>query len=160
MPRSSQHPSRLADCLERVLGRIDPHQRLKVYRVWTFWEEEVGKTVASRAQPTGYRGGVLSVRVSGHAWMQELQFLKETIRERLNGRLGEELIRDIYFVSGAPPTPDPRPPPKAAPPNRELALFPALPKMSDPHLATVFQRIVRAHVRRPPPGRPRPKKQE
>ena len=94
-------PRRVAETLQRLLQRIDPDRRLRVYEVWTFWEEEVGETIAARAEPAGFRRGVLSVRVNGHAWMQELQFMKETIREKLNARLGAELIRDIYFVSGS-----------------------------------------------------------
>jgi len=90
----------VADTLRRVLQRIDPDHRLEVYRLWTFWREEVGQAIAARAEPAGFRAGVLSVRVNSAAWMQELQFMKEELRERLNARLGADLIRDIYFVSG------------------------------------------------------------
>jgi hypothetical protein len=33
-------------------------------------------------------------------WMQELQFLKEVVKEKINGRLGEPVVRDIFFVLG------------------------------------------------------------
>ena len=148
MRRPSQHPSRLADSLQRLVQRIDPEQRLKVYRLWSFWDEEVGEPVAAHAQPAGYRAGVLSVRVNSPVWMQELQFLKEIIRERLNQRLGDELIRDIFFVSGTAPAPPPRPTTSLSHPDVEPAALPALPAMRDQRLAAIFQRIVRAHARR------------
>ena len=142
--RRSQGPSRLGDALASVLQRIDPDSRLKAYRVWIFWAEEVGEAIATRAQPAELRGGLLSVHVNSSAWMQELHFMKDTIRERLNHRLGEELIRDIRFVSG----------PVVA--RRGIEPMPArsdsaaseLPPINDPKLAAVFTRISDAHARR------------
>jgi hypothetical protein len=148
---TSGKPRELGQTLQRVLQRIDPDKRLEVYRVWTFWDEEVGETIASRAEPAGFRAGVLSVRVSSAAWTQELQFMKETLRERLNARLGKELIRDIYFVSGSMTRREAEPVRETA--NKPIAV-PLLPRMRDPNLAAVFRRLVRAHARRPTPTEP------
>jgi predicted nucleic acid-binding Zn ribbon protein len=145
--RRKSRPRKLGDTLQRVLQRIDPDQRLDAYRVWTFWAEEVGPTVARRAQPSGFRAGVLSVRVSNHAWMQELQFLKDDLRQRLNERLGEDLIRDIYFVSGGKggEAADDN-----AVPERRTVTTPSgpLPRLRNPELAQSFARIIRAHDKR------------
>lgn len=144
----SSHPGRAADTLARVLQRIDPDKRLKAYRIWTFWAEEMGAGIAARAEPAAFKAGVLSVRVSSAPWMQELQLMKDDLRARLNARLGEDLVRDIYFVSGrvgrarnAPPAP-PRAPTAPAPALTEL------PALRDPRLAAAFERLVRAHARR------------
>jgi predicted nucleic acid-binding Zn ribbon protein len=132
-----------------LLQRIDPDQRLRVYRLWTFWDREVGEAIAARAQPASYRAGVLAVRVSSAAWMQELQFMKDEIRERLNARLGEELVRDIYFVSGAATESRRAAPPRetVAEPDTEAEPV-VMPQLRDPRLAEVFERILRAHRRR------------
>lgn len=145
---SSSKPRALGETLRRVLQRIDPDKRLEVYRVWTFWEEEVGEAIAARAEPAGFRAGVLSVRVNSASWTQELQFMKETIRERLNTRLGDELIRDIYFVSGSTAKHEPEPQEEPIP-SKPIAV-PLLPAIRNPELAAVFRRIVRAHAQRPP----------
>ena len=142
-----------------MLQRIDPDKRLEVYRVWTFWAEEVGEAIASRAEPAGFRAGVLSVRVSSASWTQELQFMKDTLRERLNARLGEELIRDIYFVSGSVARREAEP--AEEPIASKPIAVPLLPPIRDPELAAVFRRIVRAHARRqartdPPRKKSRP----
>lgn len=149
-------PSALGKTLERVLKRIDPDKRLEVYRVWTFWEEEVGEAIASRAEPAGFRAGVLSVRVSSASWTQELQFMKETLRERLNARLGKELIRDIYFISGSMARRE-APPAEDAVTSKPIAV-PLLPHIKNPELAAVFRRLVRAHARRPKHADPSGKK--
>jgi predicted nucleic acid-binding Zn ribbon protein len=131
------------DALRHVLQRIDPERRLAVFQIWA---GEVGDAVAARAEPVAFRDGVLSVRVRGATWMQELQFAKEEIRTRLNQRLGGERIRDIYFVSGPEPAPARRapPPPAAAPIPQPIEL----PQLRDARLAEIFARIARAHQRR------------
>jgi predicted nucleic acid-binding Zn ribbon protein len=145
MARSGRRVEPVGDALRQVLQRIDPERRLEVFRIWA---GEVGDAVAARAEPAAFRDGVLSVRVHGAAWMQELQFVKEEIRIRLNRRLGAERVRDIYFVSGserAPAAPAPRQSSAAA----DAPAPPIdLPPLRDPRLADVFARIARAHQRR------------
>lgn len=152
MARPRRPPQSVGDALQRVLQRIDPDRRLAVFRVWA---AEVGDTVARRASPVGFRDGILSVRVSGAAWMQELQFAKEEIRERLNRRLGADVVRDVYFVAGTVPAPQPPvvPPPRAG--NEDTGgddddAIADLPPLRDPRLAEIFARIARAHRRRRP----------
>jgi predicted nucleic acid-binding Zn ribbon protein len=143
MPRPRRPPQPVGDALHHLLQRIDPDRRLAVFRIW---KSEVGPAVAARAAPTGFRDGILSVRVDGAAWMQELQFAVEEIRTRLNARLGADIVRDIYFVAGnssaARPTP-PVAPPRDDPAGLEEPI--GLPPLRDTRLAEVFARIARAH---------------
>jgi hypothetical protein len=150
MKTMTERGARVRGVLQDVLKRIDPDQRLKAFETWTFWNDIVGETLARRAQPTGYRNGVLFVTVKAHAWLQELQFMKDTLRDRLNARLGEPMIRDIYFVSGSLEF-EPGSEQAAghadsidhAPP-REIVL----PEIQDAELANAFQRVVQAHTQR------------
>ncbi|MGH7786813.1 MAG: DUF721 domain-containing protein [Candidatus Binatia bacterium] len=148
MARSPSRPHRVAATLQQVVQRFDPERRLDIYRVWN---AVVGTAIAARAQPQSVRDGVLAVRVQGAAWMQELQFAKEDIRQRLNAALGAERIRDVYFVSGrvAPV----EPPARVAPPRAPMEAIP-LPPLSDPRLAAQMARIVRAHQQRGRRGPP------
>jgi predicted nucleic acid-binding Zn ribbon protein len=97
------HPSRLGDVLRAALGRVPEAQRLADHAVWTHWDAVVGPTVARHARPERLRRGVLIVAVDSPEWMQELQFLKHELRERLNARLGRSAVRDVFLVleSGA-----------------------------------------------------------
>ena len=132
--------------LRDVLKRIDPEQRLEAFEVWNFWDDVVGSALARRAQPSAYRNGVLIVTVATHAWMQELQFMKDTLRDNLNARLGGKMIRDIYFVSGAVEVAEP-PATKEVPQPAPRSTI-ALPEISDPALAATFRRLADAHSRR------------
>ena len=139
---------RVGDVLGDVLQRVDPEQLLPAYRIWTFWNDEMGEAIARRAQPSRFGNGILSVTVATHSWMQELQFMKENIRERLNARLGAAVVRDIFFVSGA------LEPARAADSASARwgvvsgeSVVP-LPPIADPALAAAFARIVAARARR------------
>jgi predicted nucleic acid-binding Zn ribbon protein len=83
-----------------ALRRLNLDARMRGYAVWGVWDQAAGETVAQQAQPAFVRGGVLFVKCSSSAWMQQLQFMKVTIREELNRLLGKEVIKDIRFQMG------------------------------------------------------------
>jgi len=91
-------PTRLADVLRAALDRLPVAQRLEDYVVWTHWDAVVGPTLAAHARPERLRRGVLVVGVDSPEWMQELQFLKHQIRERLNVRAGRDVVREVFLV--------------------------------------------------------------
>lgn len=137
-------PQRARGALSNVLRRIDPDDRLRAYRLWSFWSDEVGPAIAGHAQPISLRAGVLTVSVDAPTWLQELQFLKDTLRQRLNTRLGQPLIDDLHFVSG----PVPRRPARGRNTPAVGPLPDAIPPLRNPELAAAFARIVAARARR------------
>ena len=160
MKRPGGHPSVVGDVLSRVLRRVDPEQQLRAYRIWTFWNDEVGDLIAQRAQPARFRDGVLFVTVASHSWMQELRFLKDDLRDRLNARLNANLVRDIFFISGSVENEPEVAQPAAVKPVSAEPLV-ALPPIADPALADAFTRVLRARAKRlapPHASRRRPKK--
>ncbi len=146
MKRAPAAPSAVADVLGGLLKHVDPDQELRVYNIWNFWNDEVGETIARRAQPARFRDGVLFVTVETHSWMQELRFMKDAIRERLNTRLGADLVRDIVFVSGSVSTPPAEPEPVPAGPLDSHLI--SLPPIADPALAEAFARVIHARAQR------------
>jgi len=79
-------PTRLGDVLRAALGRLPEAERV------------VGPTIAAHARPERMKRGVLFVAVDSAEWMQELQFLKHELRERLNARLGRPAVRALFVV--------------------------------------------------------------
>jgi len=147
-------PDLLAGLLPTVLQRVDPERQLRAYAVWQCWDDEVGEAIARRAQPARFRNGILFVTVENHSWMQELQFLKEDLRAKLNARLGETdppLIRDIYFVSGSVAKKRATPPttaPLHQPTTEQESRVPLLPTSGDADIDAALARILRARARR------------
>jgi predicted nucleic acid-binding Zn ribbon protein len=141
-------PTRVRDPLATVLRRVDPDRRLRPFRLWTFWVDEVGETIAAQARPVALRAGVLTVAVSNHAWMQDLQFLRQDIVRRLNERLGEPLIEEIFLVLGTVEG-NQRKSERQSRDEARTAAHPApIPSLRNPNLAAVFERLAQAQARR------------
>lgn len=100
MAREDSPIEKLSSVLEKSLKRMELSARLEEYAVWPVWNEIVGATIARNAQPEKIRHGTLFVKVSSPVWMQQLQYMKEMIAEKLNARLGKEVVRNIFFVVG------------------------------------------------------------
>ena len=83
-----------------ALQRLNLDAKMKGYAAWGVWEKAVGDTIAQQAQPAFMRGGILFVKCSSSAWMQQLQFMKGQICEQLNRLLGKGVIKDIRFQMG------------------------------------------------------------
>jgi predicted nucleic acid-binding Zn ribbon protein len=100
MVKKDPQVERIGDVLEKSLKRFAPAMRLDEYGVWPVWNDVVGKAIARNAQPEKIRNGTLFVKVASPVWMQQLQFMKEMIAEKLNTRLKGEVVKNIFFVVG------------------------------------------------------------
>ena len=69
--------------------------------IWDIWEEVVGQTIAEHARPSNIRNKKLRVHVSEPIWLQELEFVAETIKEKLNRKLGRNAVEKIIFRLGS-----------------------------------------------------------
>jgi hypothetical protein len=95
-----RYPLPLADVARQEITALGLAERLREADIWRLWPEVVGPTVASRAMPLRVIKGVLTVAVSSGPWKQELGFLKGMMKDKLNERLGAEVVKDIVLKSG------------------------------------------------------------
>jgi hypothetical protein len=93
-------PLPLGDVARQELTALGLADRLREADIWRFWPEVVGPTVATRAMPLRIIKGTLTVAVSSGPWKQELSFLKGMMKDKLNDRLGGEVVKDIVLKSG------------------------------------------------------------
>ncbi len=100
MAKNDLQLEKLGEILDKSLKRLELSTKLKEYGVWPIWNEIVGVTIARNAQPEKIRNGTLFVKVSSSTWMQELQYMKEMISEKLNQNLGREVVKNIFFFVG------------------------------------------------------------
>ena len=141
----------IGEVLEKSLSRLDLSRRLDEYGVWPIWRDVVGEAIARNAQPEKIRNGTLFVKVSSPVWMQELQFMKEMIAEKLNHRLPGDVVKNIFFMVGrVEPTTD-----ASAEKRSEPADVPAVPineeflrSIEDPEIRAAFQKLVKSFARR------------
>ena len=126
--------------------------RLSEARIWQTWDEVVGSQIAAQARPNAIRDGVLTVLVASAPWMQQLNFLKGEIRERLNSQLGAELVRDIYLKAGKPSRPTETSIPFTIPdrpltPDECAAIAATVAAITDTYLREACQRLLTTHQR-------------
>ena len=87
----------LKDIISSILGGADLPFNPNDARIWKIWDEVVGTAIAGNAQPSWIKNGKLRVKVSSPIWLQELEFVEESIREKLNGQLGRKAVEKIEF---------------------------------------------------------------
>jgi|AMWB02.1.fsa_nt_gi hypothetical protein len=77
-------------------------RRFEEAKIWQIWDRAVGRQLAAKARPSKFNDGQLTVVVISAPWMQQLNFMKRDIAQRLNDLLGKELVREIYLKAGRP----------------------------------------------------------
>jgi len=97
-------PRPIRSILDDTLKSLGIRGPMKGYSVWGAWKEIVGESVASNAQPFVIRNRILFIEASHPTWVQQLQFLKPMLLQKLNDFLGEPLIGDIRFRVGKIPS--------------------------------------------------------
>ena len=103
-PRMS-FPRPLSGVIQESLSGLGLAERLREAEIWRIWLDVVGAALACRAQPLRIINGTLTVAVSSAPWMQELRFMTGMIKEKLNSRLGAEIVREIILKAGRVDTP-------------------------------------------------------
>jgi len=151
--RKRDAAERLGELLDQSLRRLDLGQQIQAYGIWPIWNEVVGAPVARNAQPEKIRNGTLFVKVSSPVWMQQLQFMKDLIAEKINHRLRGEVVRNIFFFVGQVAVPDldsgagsdPVMPPAA---GAESVDDEFLDSLQDPEIRQAFKKLLVSYARR------------
>lgn len=144
MQKKDFQTERLGDILEKSLKRLDLSGRLGEYGVWPIWNKIVGFTIARNAQPEKIRHGTLFVKVTSPTWMQQLQYMKEMISEKLNQSLGKEVVKNIFFYVGKLENEVPR---SKAKDHSARSLPPSESKLDEEHLGSIKDPEIRRALR-------------
>lgn len=94
------YPKPLSGVMHESLASLGLSERLREAEIWSIWPDVVGSTLVDRAQPARIINGTLTVVVSSAPWMQELRFMTGMMKEKLNSRLGAEIVKEIVLKAG------------------------------------------------------------
>jgi len=100
MNKSAPKPSLLGEVLESLFNRADLKERLADQRILDSWKKAVGRGIAEQTQPLRIQNRVLQVRVSNSVWMQQLQFMKGMILQRVREETGVADLVDLRLFLG------------------------------------------------------------
>ncbi len=90
----------LAKILEECFQREGLKEKVREQKILGAWASLVGRGIADVSRPLRVRNRVMHVQVVNSVWLQELQFHKKLIKEKVNGFAGEDFIRDLRFILG------------------------------------------------------------
>ena len=93
-------PSTLGEILGRYLEQSGLRPRIREQKVLDAWNQLVGEAIAEVTQPVRVRNRSLLVKVIHPVWMQQLQFHKKLIIQKVNGFLGGPFLEDLRLVLG------------------------------------------------------------
>lgn len=150
-----KRPVRVADLLSGLFRGQPLEKRLREGRIWEVWKQAVGAQIAEKAQPAKFRDGTLTVNVASAPWMQQLTFLRQEMIRKLNGLLGEELVKEIYLKAGkaaaaSPPRKEPARPPRRLSPEEVSWVEEVSGTLDDPQLGQAIRDLLTQHLRKPP----------
>ena len=101
MKRSDRPPmkqaERVGSLLKQLLGQPGIGEQITRHQAWLVWDQLVGETIAARARPLRLRKGVLEIQVDHPVWMQQLQMMKSQILEKIEAKIPNAGITDIYL---------------------------------------------------------------
>ncbi len=99
-PSSRSFPTGISSIIDTILTRKGLKKKIGLYRALEVWDDTVGAQIAANTEPVAIRRGVLEVKVSNHGWLQQLQFLKPEIVEKLNRRIGKRVVKNLFLRIG------------------------------------------------------------
>jgi len=85
---------------ELILRRPEFKKKVREAESFLVWDEVLKSDILKNTRPSRIRDGVLFVETTTSSWANELNFLKSDIISKINGRLGDAVIKDIYFHTG------------------------------------------------------------
>lgn len=100
MRKRGKTPDSLGEVLGNFLRRSGLNPKIQEQKILHSWDKAVGDAIAERTQPVSVKNRVLQVKVTNSVWMQELQFMKNLIIQRLQEGIGENLLKDLRFFIG------------------------------------------------------------
>jgi predicted nucleic acid-binding Zn ribbon protein len=100
MPEKKDTLTPLKDIISGLLKNDDLPFNPADAQIWATWEEAVGKAIAGHARPSWIKNGCLRVIVSDSIWLQELEYVKDTIIEKVNEKLRRNAIQRIDLRFG------------------------------------------------------------
>ena len=90
----------IGEILFKALKRRGMASKLEENALLKFWPKAVGPQIASQTQPDCLKGGTLFIKTTSSVWVQQLHFIKDDIRVKLNELSGKEAIKEIRFSVG------------------------------------------------------------
>ncbi|MBI1822798.1 MAG: DUF721 domain-containing protein [Nitrospirae bacterium] len=93
-------PQQISEILKPLLKRYGLETQIQIYTLVEEWKELVGNQLASHTLPYQLKFHKLFLYVDSPAWMNQLIYLKEELKNKINKEVGENWVQDIVMKVG------------------------------------------------------------
>ncbi len=87
----------LSEVLKEYRSEMNIDRKLKEVNLLNSWEHIAGRAIAKRTSKVYLKDGKLFIYLTSPVVRSELSMAKESLKERLNEKAGEELIKEIIL---------------------------------------------------------------
>ncbi|AXI99301.1 Protein of unknown function (DUF721) [Cyclonatronum proteinivorum] len=94
----SNKPVALKDALKTFLDQHPQRKKLKRGMILSLLPEVAGERIMQQVKDFWLKGETLFIKVENQAWRQELHYQRFSLKERLNRRVRDEVIREIVVL--------------------------------------------------------------
>lgn len=144
----------IGEILFSALKKRGMADKLEENAVIKLWSKAVGAQIAAQTEPESLRSGTLFVKTTSSVWVQQLHFMKEDIRRKLNELAGKTAIKEIHFTVGYSPARHKTKPAAGAAAKVILRerdkrmIAECTEALADPELAAIVKRVMKAEISR------------
>jgi predicted nucleic acid-binding Zn ribbon protein len=90
-----KNDQKLGDILNTLVR--DPKFKPKLYqkKIEQTWQDMMGVWINRETRSIRVKDGTLTIKISSSALREELHFMRDKIKEKINGMLGEDFIKEV-----------------------------------------------------------------
>ena len=87
------------DFLPRFIGSLAGKKKFQENFVFFHWEKIVGSMLAAHVKPMRLDFRTLLLAADTPVWANELRYMERSLIDKVNGYVGEELVKAVRFIS-------------------------------------------------------------
>ena len=80
-------------------GKSELSAQFQRWKIWYRWPEVVGESISAHCEPVWYMRGTLHIWVRTSSWLQQLIFMSDDIRYKVNRVAGDQWAKKIRFTT-------------------------------------------------------------
>lgn len=97
-PVKRRNEQSLGEAIAHLIDAGGMREKMDQLDIASWWDEVVGGMIAKHTMGITLRRGKLTVRVDSAPLRQELTYMRDTLKEVLNRRVGREVVTEIVLL--------------------------------------------------------------
>ena len=92
-------PILFRQALDNLIKSLGLEKSIKRHRSVILWEQKIDEKLKNKTKAVSFKNGKLFIEVFSSSLRNELIYIREDIKDKINIELGESVIKQIIFVN-------------------------------------------------------------